>query len=37
MIGNILLILAFGVPTLKALRRFKMRFTFSYQPVVSGQ
>lgn len=37
MIGNILLILAFGVPTLKALRRFKMRFTFNYQPVVSGQ
>ena len=29
-IGNVLLILAFGIPTLKALRRFQQRFTFSY-------
>jgi energy-coupling factor transport system substrate-specific component len=29
-IGNVLLIFAFGIPTLKALRRFQQRFTFSY-------
>jgi len=31
-IGNVLLILAFGVPTLKALRRFRKRFAFDYTP-----
>lgn len=31
-IGNVLLIIAFGIPTLKALRRFQQRFTFSYTP-----
>lgn len=31
-IGNVLLILAFGIPTLKALRRFHLRFTFNYTP-----
>jgi energy-coupling factor transport system substrate-specific component len=35
-IGNVLLILAFGVPTLKALRRFKQRFTFMYSPEGDG-
>jgi energy-coupling factor transport system substrate-specific component len=30
--GNVLLILAFGIPTLKALRRFQQRFTFDYTP-----
>lgn len=29
-IGNVLLLLAFGAPTLRALRRFQKRFTFSY-------
>lgn len=32
-IGNIVFILAFGLPTLRALRRFHNRFTFNYQPV----
>src|SRR4030065_2005954 len=31
-IGNVLLILAFGVPTLKALVRFRKRFAFDYTP-----
>ncbi len=31
-IGNVLLILAFGTPALRALRRFKQRFEFSYTP-----
>lgn len=31
-VGNVVMILAFGLPTLQALRRFKKRFTFSYQP-----
>ncbi len=31
-IGNILLLLAFGAPALRALRRFQQRFTFSYVP-----
>lgn len=30
--GNVLLILAFGAPTLQALRRFQNRFTFKYSP-----
>jgi len=30
-IGNVLIILALGIPTLKALRRFHSRFNFSYQ------
>jgi energy-coupling factor transport system substrate-specific component len=29
-IGNVLLIIAFGVPTLKALKRFQQRFSFQY-------
>jgi energy-coupling factor transport system substrate-specific component len=33
-IGNVVLILAFGAPTLRALRRFKQRFEFKYTPVV---
>jgi energy-coupling factor transport system substrate-specific component len=31
-VGNILLILSFGSPALRALRRFRQRFEFSYQP-----
>lgn len=31
-IGNLLLILAFGAATLKALRRFKNRFVFNFTP-----
>jgi energy-coupling factor transport system substrate-specific component len=31
-LGNVLLIFAFGMPTLRALRRFKQRFEFSYAP-----
>jgi energy-coupling factor transport system substrate-specific component len=31
--GNIVLILAAGLPTLAALRRFRRRFAFSYQPM----
>jgi energy-coupling factor transport system substrate-specific component len=30
--GNVLLILAFGAPALKALRRFQKRFNFTYTP-----
>lgn len=30
--GNVLLILSFGVPTLRALRRFRRRFSFDYHP-----
>jgi energy-coupling factor transport system substrate-specific component len=30
--GNFLLLLAFGAPALKALRRFQCRFTFRYTP-----
>lgn len=30
--GNALLVLAFGAPALKALRRFQLRFSFSYTP-----
>jgi energy-coupling factor transport system substrate-specific component len=35
-VGNILLILAFGLPTLRALRRFKQRFEFIYLPDVKA-
>ena len=35
-VGNILLILAFGAPTLRALRRFKQRFEFNYLPGVNA-
>ena len=35
-VGNILLILAFGLPTLRALRRFKQRFEFSYLPEIKA-
>ncbi len=31
-LGNMALILAFGAPTLRALRRFKQRFEFQYSP-----
>jgi len=31
-VGNLLLMLAFGAPALRALKRFRQRFTFTYQP-----
>ena len=31
-VGNVALTMALGLPTLRALRRFKARFTFKYQP-----
>jgi energy-coupling factor transport system substrate-specific component len=31
--GNLVLILILGAPTLRALRRFKRRFTFNYQAI----
>jgi energy-coupling factor transport system substrate-specific component len=31
-IGNVLLLLALGIPALRALRRFRQRFEFSYTP-----
>jgi energy-coupling factor transport system substrate-specific component len=34
-LGNVLLILALGKPALRALRRFRQRFEFSYLPVPS--
>jgi energy-coupling factor transport system substrate-specific component len=36
-LGNILLILAFGLPTLRALRRFKQRFEFHYSAEAGEQ
>lgn len=38
-IGNVLLIIAFGAPALKALRRFRQRFEYKYstEPPVSSQ
>jgi energy-coupling factor transport system substrate-specific component len=33
-LGNLLLMLAFGAPVLRALRRFRQRFTFVYQPAM---
>jgi energy-coupling factor transport system substrate-specific component len=32
LVSNVVLILAFGLPTLRALRRFQQRFVFTYQP-----
>jgi energy-coupling factor transport system substrate-specific component len=32
LVGNVVLILAFGRPTLRALRRFQRRFAYTYQP-----
>ncbi|HNT25221.1 MAG TPA: ECF transporter S component [Anaerolineales bacterium] len=34
-LGNLLLVLAFGAPVLRALRRFRQRFTFVYQAVAN--
>jgi len=34
LVGNVVLILAFALPTLRALRRFQQRFAFTYQPDV---
>lgn len=31
-VGNVALVLAFGAPTLRALRRFQQRFEFTYRP-----
>ena len=36
-LGNVVLILAFGIPALRALRRFKQRFEFRYLPILEGQ
>jgi energy-coupling factor transport system substrate-specific component len=36
-VGNVLLLLALGVPALRALRRFRQRFEFSYTPVVETE
>jgi energy-coupling factor transport system substrate-specific component len=33
--GNVLLLLALGIPALRALRRFRQRFEFTYTPVTS--
>ena len=33
LVGNMLLMFAFGLPTLRVLRRFQQRFTFTYQPM----
>lgn len=35
-VSNVLLTLALGAPTLRALRRFQRRFSFSYQPAPSA-
>jgi energy-coupling factor transport system substrate-specific component len=35
-LGNTLLLLAFGAPILRALRRFRDRLEFVYQPQGSG-
>ena len=35
LVGNVVLILAFGLPTLRVLRRFQQRFEFVYQPLPS--
>ncbi len=35
-IGNVLLILALGVPALRALRRFRQRFEFCYSPDIGA-
>jgi energy-coupling factor transport system substrate-specific component len=34
LVGNVVLILTFGMPTLRALQRFQRRFAFTYQPDV---
>ena len=34
-VGNVTLILAFGAPTLRVLRRFGRRFAFDHQPVLN--
>jgi energy-coupling factor transport system substrate-specific component len=34
--GNLAMMLAFGAPTLRTLRRFRRRFEFTYQPVEDG-
>ena len=36
-IGNILLIVVLGRPTLRVLRRFRRRFTFVYEPAGAGR
>jgi hypothetical protein len=36
-VGNILLIVAFGAPTLRVLRRFKRRFVYEYRPSFGTQ
>jgi len=36
-VGNVLLILAFGAPALRALRRFQRRFAFSHHPAYGSE
>jgi energy-coupling factor transport system substrate-specific component len=36
-LGNVILLLAFGIPALRALRRFKQRFEFTYLPQVDAE
>jgi hypothetical protein len=36
-LGNGLLLLAFGRPALRALRRFRQRFDFDYSPLRAGR
>lgn len=31
--GNVVLVLVFGLPVLRVLRRFQQRFTFVYEPL----
>ncbi len=35
--ATVLLLIAFGLPTLRVLRRFRQRFEFSYQPVPAAR
>jgi energy-coupling factor transport system substrate-specific component len=35
--GNVLLILAFGAPALRVLRRFQRRFAFSHRPIYTSE
>jgi len=36
-VGNVLLLLAFGAPALRALRRFRRRFAFSHRPAYTSE
>jgi len=36
-VGNVALILAFGAPTLRVLRRFERRFAFDHRPILNAE